>query len=195
MERMLLGQFVLTINDMDSKIDIAYRELERLASWIGNADTKASIMIALNSALLALLFGNAKDFVYGCSLKLYVLGFGAFLMISLYFSLRVLLPDIKPRSKHKLFFFGTISTLSSEEYKRSFLDLNDPDMLTEILDQVHVNSVIATNKFGNMKSSLIALGIGVVFAAVGLLYFYFALPERAPLIITSSVVVGYPLSA
>lgn len=150
---------------MNTHLEIAYKELERVSAWIENADTKSNIILALNGGLFAVFVGNLNDgsiFLHDClPFTLAIIFLGA-LGYSVYSAMRVLLPDVVVKSKYKLFFFGSIKTLSSEDYKTQFVALTDDQALHGVLDQVHVNSVIASNKFSRLKQSIVALGVAAI---------------------------------
>lgn len=153
-------------NDTDkySKED-AYKTLELTNSWIGNADTKSSLGLAFIVALLAIIFNNTdtmpvafqnlstainEQSVSCCTI------IGTLLVIALYLScvttiimfFKAIRGRIKTNTtKKSIFFFGTISTMSINEFKCKTMSSNDKEITKDILEQIHINSCICSVKF------------------------------------------------
>ena len=158
--------------DMD-RIELAHKELQRISVWINNADTKAGILLALNGGLLTLFVSdleNAKNVLgYGVYEVIMLIFLGS-LAYSVYCAIRVLLPDITIKSDKLLFFFGTIQEIPRNEFVRQFQTQSEVEITVELLDQVHVNATIATNKFQNLKSSIYALVMSVATVLLVILF-------------------------
>lgn len=151
--------------DMSDILEANYKNLERVNTWIENADRKASIILAFNGGLLAIL-SNKIDrsptivdsvdswFIITLSLiflTVFLICFG----LSIYHALRVLLPNISCASnKHMLFYFASIAELSREGFiEKMSKNLSEEEVLQNLAEQTYLVSCIAKDKFDHMTRS------------------------------------------
>lgn len=143
----------------------AYRVLELTNYWIGNVDTKASLGLAFIVALLSIVFYNAgtspvafqnfitaiKEQMLSCCTiisGLLVASLYSTCLVSIVLFFLAIRGRIKTTvAKKSMFYFGTISTLSLNDYKAKTMDMNNKELTKDILEQVHINSCICTAKF------------------------------------------------
>lgn len=68
--------------------------------------------------------------------------------------------------QHSLFFFGEIASNSLNDYKAKILNRTEEDLIKDVLEQVHTNSIICMTKSKcyntGVKLSLISTGLYVV---------------------------------
>ena len=162
---------------MQDRLDANYKNLERVNSWIANADNKASIIFAFNGILLIYLLTNVSQVKTIISARclgfiellmcLFLLLYAFFLFISVYKSFNVIFPDIKERLPSP-FFFGTIANIKLEEFKETMRTLDDTKIEEELINQTYINSKIATKKFKNLQSSVKALSLSLIFWFISL---------------------------
>jgi hypothetical protein len=140
----------------------AYQALELVNSWTNNADTKISFVLAYIAVLIGFVFYNAgavpnaiQSFL-SATQKSSNIVFGAVLVVFLYLCCLVsvvlfflaIFGRIKNTSGEKsAFFFGTVSTMTLDDYRTKAVSMTDQDIVQDILEQIHTNSKICTKKF------------------------------------------------
>ncbi len=148
--------------DIDNKIIQAQENLKRKLDWIGRHDSRVSFAAGIFIAMTGVLANAAA------SIKLWnywvyaIFGFVASMLITglilIYFSQY-------PRTKSlntSLIFFGTISVLKCDEFKKKFKEMSKEEYLDDLLSQIHINSEILTKKFNYLKCALRLLGVVIV---------------------------------
>lgn len=158
------------------RLDASYRNLERIAGWITNADNKALILLTFQGAVVAGVAATAGAarvaidqqpmpalaWVLWGLLGLGLLAFGG----SVYTSLRAIVPDITPREREaghqSPFYFASIAALSLEHFSARMRALDTPAIEKELLRQTHVNAGIALRKFQRVNYSVKWLGVELV---------------------------------
>ena len=156
------------------RLEAAYRNLDRVIQWIGNADSKAGALVTAESLLFGLgvatlsaqvhtLFaGGVVERVAAFAFVAAVACFG----ISFFRVLAVLAPDVRQREE-SLFFFGSIAALSRGEFERRAKELAPETIEQELLSQTHINAGIAAQKFRNLRAAsitlMLSLGLVLVF--------------------------------
>lgn len=147
----------------------AYKSLETIIGWIGNMDTKASFLLAYLAVLIGFVVSNGKpnlplpssvEFWYVvkviCVIALYCT---LLISVALFFS--TLTARIKSKGNNEsLIFFGTIAGLPLEKYKSKVLYRSNENLITDVLEQIHINAEICTK-----KSKLYNAGIITTFLA------------------------------
>lgn len=148
--------------------------LEQVNTWINNIDGKVSNALTFSGVLIGfiLIQGTPQafaDFAGAERIEFFVL-FKALLVAALYltslvaicFFLNAILCRITvsndPRSH---LFFGTIQTMTYQEYSEEFRNLTEDAYIAELLEQIHTNSTIC-----NKKVNYYNQGIRVLFIAV-----------------------------
>ena len=167
------------ITDKYSKDD-AYKVLELTNSWISNVDTKASFGLAFIVALLSIIFYNAgttpaafqelivasieKNITCCVIIKATVvmLMYLSCLASIILFFLSIIGRINNNAAKKSMLFFGTISSLSINDFKVKVLNMNDKDLTKDILEQAHINSCICAKKFSFYNKGLWTLLISVI---------------------------------
>ncbi len=138
-------------------IDVAYRLLENLYEQVDLADNKIRALFSGSALLAAALSLHARqsyraiivDGITAGELLLLVAR-GLLMLIvaySLFAAILALLPRNTPRgSLRSLFFFGHIAATDHDQFIAEFPSQNRQLALTQILSQVHANSVIVQAK-------------------------------------------------
>ena len=144
------------------KKEDAYETLNIINTWIGNMDTKVSFALALVGVLIGVIFEKgmpgAFDRISQVS-KLAELSGGeiiaAILVLLLYLSgltsILCFMLSIIARIKNlnnapSIFFFGSISNMTLENYKNSVKNMEEKDIIDDIEEQIHTNSRICSLK-------------------------------------------------
>lgn len=158
------------MND-DERIRIAECNLSRLLEWVGRVDSKSSVVLGINTAMLGVLAGlaPAPHLWTGWTVLLTLIGVLA-PMVSLCFVYLVNYPQTKGPTK-SLNFFGGISKHTFREYSAAFMKVTASDHLSDLLEQCHRNAEIVSWKFSALKWAYKWLLIGVVPWMICLCYF------------------------
>lgn len=151
---------------MKEKIDRAEKTLLMVNDWIKVADQKINTLLALEGLLLTIIIPNYLNAFFDhekagtvSNVKVFFVLIGLGLMIfSLYKAsmgiISRLNKGIYPKSP---LFFGEIQTYSLQQYKDVMNNMTESEYHERILEQVHVNSKIATQKHTYFRDSVIYL--------------------------------------
>jgi hypothetical protein len=163
------------MND-DERIRIAELNLSRLLDWIGRIDSKSSVVLGVNTAMLGVLASLAPAPHLWKSKFMIVAAFGTlFPVVSLCCVYFVNYPQTKGPVT-SLNFFGGIAKHSFREYNHAFMKLSASEHLSDVLEQCHRNAEIVSWKFGALKIAYRALLIGVI-PWMGCIYYFRSLTD------------------
>jgi len=169
--------------------DDAYKALELTNSWIFNVDGKISFGLAFSAILIGIVFaseaiglrpiGELFSSIQNGAITLthIIEAILAFALYSTSFlSLVMFFIALKGRVKNdsgksSIMFFGSVASEILNNYKAKVLNMSEKEVIKDILEQVHTNSKICTQKFKYYNYGLKIL-IGSVFMYfVSLLYY------------------------
>jgi Family of unknown function (DUF5706) len=137
-------------------------QLERVLSFFPRVDTKISILIGINLAMLGYLAVHLTPIVHLVWYALFAVAACVALAVSMWFLYKASFPNL--RGGHdSLIFFGTISQMTEHEYITDFIALDDAAYSSDVLGQVHRNSQILAAKYQYIQISHISLMVGAVF--------------------------------
>ena len=181
------SNITLEHNRIENKIEYALKALERTDSWIDNCDNKMSVLLgALGIMLTILVTTESISKACGFILRLFedinlhngLFLIAFFIVIIFYIITAVHIVNTvfaridnnryiqKKMSKKSNVFFGSISELSFDEYKNSFIHETAEEQINDILSQIYINSVIARRKYKNynrsLKWSVISISLTIV---------------------------------
>lgn len=144
------------MTDDAERIQRAQWVLERNLHWISAAEVKTGFVVALDTAMLGALAAVVGTVTLGdqsaWGLLLAVTG-AVCLAASLLCSAMSVLPrtDGPPQS---LVFFGKVASRDAPDYASDFLHTSPREYLRDLLDQIHRNAEIASEKFGWVRSAI-----------------------------------------
>ena len=140
----------------------AYETLGIINTWIGNIDTKVSFSLALSGALISVIFDKGMPRIFKRIAEvsnLQVLSggdlIGALLVALLYlssfisilcFMLSIIARVNNPSNAQLVFFFGSIGNMTLVNYKSSVKDMEEQDIINDLEEQIHTNSVLCSLK-------------------------------------------------
>lgn len=140
----------------------AYETLGIINTWIGNIDTKVSFSLALSGALIGIIFDKGMPHMFKriaevSNLKVLSGGdlIGAILVILLYllsfisilcFMLSIIARVNNPSNAPSVFFFGSIGNMTLANYKNSVKDMEEQDIIDDLEEQIHTNSMLCSLK-------------------------------------------------
>jgi hypothetical protein len=149
--------------DTDSdRIQLAQWILERNLAWIGAAEVKVGVIVAIDTAMLGALasvFGATQ----GRTMWAYVFTIAAAftLGIAVICASRAVLPKLSGPQSSMIFFGRIAARVTGAEYVESFRTATTSKMLEDCLIQIHRNAQIASEKFmwvgHSMRWSFVAL--------------------------------------
>lgn len=147
------------------------KNLERFDFYIEKADNKSSFILALSSALLAgvLLEINSVSLCVESLLifKLSVLGSVISLIISIYYSLKTLIPRGNGKNNESCFYFESVSCMDKSEYENKISSLDSEEKLRDaLLFETKQLAQICKTKMKNFNMSLTSLAFGVGFIVI-----------------------------
>lgn len=151
----------------DKGLEFAWRVHAALDSWTGKVDTKASIALAIESAIFGFVVtlskrGERFADLHAADLALYRIGVG-FLLLSILLSLLVVMPQLNRRESRRIWrtnkiYFGHLRHWDPTELAK---ELRKPSATEQQLAQQLVTmSKIAWRKHARLQWSLAALVAG-----------------------------------
>lgn len=140
----------------------AFETLGTINTWIGNIDTKVSFSLALSGALIGVIFDKGMPRIFKRIAEVsnfQVLSggdlIGALLVALLYlssfisilcFMLSIIARVNNPSNAQSVFFFGSIGNMTLVNYKSSVKDMEEQDIINDLEEQIHTNSVLCSLK-------------------------------------------------
>lgn len=170
--------------------------LQRVDSWISNADAKGSILLALSGALITAVFSVAPEIIsgfltqgwVGVVISVMFLATGA---LATLFAAWAILPTIGVKSwpstvvdvvtfkdlkrskpgnkKGSLFHFADVAQLG-EDFDDEYRAMSTSTELEHLEHQVKINSAIATKKFMKLGASVGFLMLALVLGIIAMSY-------------------------
>lgn len=160
------------MNEMQNKLDLLDRILTKNLSWINSADTKGTLLFAVDSAMLAVMAAIAPSMnLWNISAAI----FAALAFIGLSASVLLIVVATFPRldgPRNSLIYFGGIASHDENQYVQKIMDGITEELLTDFARQCHRNAEIAKTKYGMIKKAVVCtfLSLPVWLAGVWLMY-------------------------
>ncbi|MHB8428498.1 MAG: Pycsar system effector family protein [Acidiferrobacterales bacterium] len=144
------------MNNESDRLQMAQWILERNLHWIGAAEVKTGVIVALNTAMLgglATAFSVAKVAEHTAWAIFFSITGAVCLLLALFCAAMSVLPrtDGPPAS---FVFFGNIAKRNSADYADSFKRADNAAFLQDCLDQIHRNAEIASDKFRWVRNAM-----------------------------------------
>ncbi|WP_159638806.1 Pycsar system effector family protein [Sphingobacterium composti Ten et al. 2007 non Yoo et al. 2007] len=148
--------------NLDKKINQAETNLQRKLEWVGRHDSRTVFVTGIIIAMLGILASASSKMINWTICDYTVFGLTALLLFgSLLFIYRSQYPKTFSQNT-SLNYFGTISEMKFDEFKRRTKQSSDEEYLEDMLCQIHINSQILKLKFKFLKISFILLGTAVI---------------------------------
>lgn len=168
--------------DQTQKIDYIKTVFDHNQGLIRLADTKANIILGINSILTPLIFGvttvnfiellNKNLQIHAILLNTFSLLGLVLLVISFVFSVLVIKARLSEELENNIF-FENILKKKFEKYKKITLEMNEAAILDDYLKEIYTLAGINKIKYGRYKWALNFLILGVVCLICG--YFILAI--------------------
>lgn len=136
---------------MQDPTAFATAQLDRLMSFFPRVEAKASVILALNFAMLGVIALNfpirAFDSPRGCFgiIAAVLLGVSLFQLYVVFF------PHLKPGEKSSLVFFGDIAGMGWRTYHSAIMSVTTDALLEDLTCQIWRNSEILKIKFARTQ--------------------------------------------
>lgn len=153
---------------MDEPIEFAWHVHDALKDWTGKVDTKASIAVALDTAVAGLLLAASRQggplyALMGWRFACLLTGI-ALLLAAAVLAMYVVVPHLKRRTNRKwrdgIIYFGHLRKWNVEDLVAR-LEQPQADNLRELAQQHIVMSGIAWRKHAALQGSLLLLVVAV----------------------------------
>lgn len=144
------------------------RNLDRQIAWIRASDSKISMLLPINTAMLAVLAAHlAQAHLMAFH---WALAIGASLPCAVSFTLAVLavMPHIRDDG-NSLIYFSDIARQPRDDYQSRMRALEEEAHLEDLAAQVHLNARLAKEKMQHARNSYRALFLALPFW-VGAIY-------------------------
>lgn len=181
---------------MDKKTFESYSQSthNKIINWTENCDSKISIMLALLSVSISILFTSSyitnailnliKPIVTYCRNNIGEFYFIAFICISsllaalclftfsFIFLIKGLTANIDKTNENEnsIHFFGTLQNMDIEKYKLKIDSISDDEIKDDILNQIYICSEICTKKFKAYNKAVGYIKYGFLFLFVFLIF-------------------------
>ena len=143
--------------------------LNRIHEWIRAADSKVSILLALEGIVITLLLSDGfTDYVKGIQYNYWntimVIASLVLLFVSAYKAVLAIIPRLKRKKKKaSLLYFGDVAQMDLKAYEKAMKEMSEDEYVEHLLEQTHISSAIATSKHKHFKDSTLALVWSFVF--------------------------------
>jgi hypothetical protein len=148
--------------ELKESFDFANKQLDRILSFFPRVDAKASVLLAINTTMLALLATNAPILT---NWRWYMFVVGAVPVILIGFSLYHLYHNAFPQlsgGNESMIYFRRIASSSEHHYIETFKAKEQNEITDDLLGQVWRNSEILTQKYNHLRLSFIFLAWSLV---------------------------------
>ena len=146
--------------------------LTRNIAWFSAADSKIAPILAIDTAMLGVLFALLAKNPISFSSSLIVPFISAVLLVLSILNLVVCTFPQLSGPKNSIIYFGGITEYTTEDYKSKINNISDLELMEEITEQCHRNAEIANSKFQRIRWAMIFLYISFLFwlPAMAILY-------------------------
>jgi Family of unknown function (DUF5706) len=161
---------------IEHHLDATHRNLERMHTHVAIADNKALIALTFQGGMIAGFAVLATTLTGHLHNRPQALQVGVVVLIVLFLltflaSTWTLFQAISPRVRgleslddpSALFFFGTIASMSSEEFLGRMRDLDPETIHDALLKTTQSVARIAAEKYKNLQRAFVCLGIQILF--------------------------------
>ena len=165
---------------MKIAIETMWKTYNTINEWIRFSDTKAGAILAANGVIVTIVLSKltgSKDFIYSCPIFLILLIIGILAsFISIILSIVCLTPTLKVgKATSSLIFFANIAEefKSPNDYEKAALNALtiDEQSMSQITQQVWVNSKVAWKKYKAVTWATYFLDLTILIGIIGILGF------------------------
>lgn len=158
----------------------AENTLKDIHGWIKSSDTKFSILLGVVAVLFGLTTEVFKSLPYIANNEFSATVFFVALFTALYLLSTVttllicligLFSRLKP-NRDSCLYFGCIANKNLSVFKQSILSQTEEEKLDDLLNQIHINSIIANKKMKLFNYAIVSAIILLVSTMLSLIMLY-----------------------
>ncbi len=167
------------------QLDYLFKQYDNILGWYRQAESKATLLHAINGALVAgisgLVFVNPERFngltvEYGKAIQVLLMLAAICVVLSYLFMLRAVWarhhgsePVLEDRER--LWFFGHVAAMPRETYKRLLKPFSEADIEATMIEQNHILSRNVTTKFSALNWAIsLTIAAIILFFIMGVVY-------------------------
>jgi hypothetical protein len=152
-------------------VAIAEKSLDRILGFFSRVESKGSVLLAINTTMLAVLGGNAPPIKYFTEWYMFVFVVPLLLICFSFWHLyKISFPNLEGGIS-SLIYFREITKRTESKYVDDFKNIKDDEYLNDLLSQGWRNSEILKEKFNHLKFAFILLAISILPWAISLSIF------------------------
>jgi hypothetical protein len=179
LKRVLGSSKQLEKEDTSKALDFAWQIHTAVSQWSGRADTKASIVLTLELAILGIItvFASEQESLARLSgVRLVTYRTGIFLLaISIILAGIVVFPQMRRRRARRnwqlsLIYFGHLRKWEPSDLARRLADLSSQDQLMMLSRQLVAASQVTWTKNHRLQWSMIAASAGTLLVAISAIF-------------------------
>jgi hypothetical protein len=168
-----------------SQLEYLFKQYETILGWYRQAESKGTLLHAINGALVAalngLVFVGAEKFknlhvTYAQGIKTLLILTSVCVVASYLFMLKAVwarhhLREPPLSDKEKLWFFGHVAAMPRETYRRLLDPFVEADVIATMLAQNHILSRNVATKFDALNRAIsLTIAAIVLFFILGMVY-------------------------
>jgi hypothetical protein len=149
-------------NEPREKLKEAREHLSLVLGFFSRVDAKASVVLAINTGMLAVIASNAPP-LRQMSILSGIMAIVAVLTISgsFWFLYRIAFPSLSG-GQQSLLYFREIASRTEARFIDEFIEQDDQARLKDVLGQVWRNSEILKQKFDALRVASILMAVAIV---------------------------------
>ncbi len=178
------------VNDKFYSKEEAYNILGRIDTWIGNCDTKFSVLLALLGIFFGLtinvftVFSKLREIITSwneiiifdkviCIICcILIIAYIILIIMCTIFSVLGITARIKNVNNNPIFFGNIAKNKDYIEVENNFNSLTEKEYVSYINEQIYTNSKICTKKYSYYKKALFCLFPAILIVTISLILLY-----------------------
>lgn len=143
------------------RLALMQENLDRVIEWVARLDTKASIVLGIDLALVGFLGRRGSDALNGGFWPAAMfIATVALVGASLWFLGVATFPRTDP-PRPSVFFFGSVAKGTAESYQEGIASMTEDEFIKDTAGQIHTLSSLVTSKFKAVQRALICLFVSI----------------------------------
>jgi Family of unknown function (DUF5706) len=138
--------------DIKQQLEIAKNQLNIVLSFFPRVDAQASVILAINTAMIATLTSNAPNLKsFECYMLFSLLPALSLISLSICNLYFLAYPRLKGPTEKSVIYFAQISENSLDEYQTMFFGLTEEEYIKDLLGQIWRNAEILNKKYKHLS--------------------------------------------
>jgi hypothetical protein len=149
--------------DVKQRLEVTKNQLSLVLSFFPRVDSQASVMLAIDTAMLATLTSNAPNFKsFEYCMMFAVIPAVLFISLSIYNLYRLAYPRLPKLKESSVIYFKEVGEKAEDEYQKIFLALGEEDYVKDLIGQIWQNSRILKEKYEHLRLAFLFLAISLL---------------------------------